>query len=291
MPSLPRPACRHSLGKSVADTAQEYPPWVSVSGLTCLQGSGTTKGMKRSCTLAAALALAAGLALSSPAQAIVGGRAASAEIAAHSVLIVSTRGASCTGTVLAPDLLLTAAHCVGPAADYAVALVDENPPRLIPATRIALHPRFDPGQFRSRTPTPDLALVKLAEPLPARLRPARLASDGIPPKGSSLLLAGYGMTSDGAEQTAGQLRTVSLPSIGTTGGIMVRLSKGGGAGACTGDSGGPAFRNGALAGVTSWVTAAGGKRGCGGVTGVTLVSLHRDWITSTARNLGSPIGE
>ncbi len=248
--------------------------------------------MMRLRTLGSAmLALAAGLALASPARAIVGGGPASPDVAAHSVLIVSTRGASCTGTVLAPDLVLTAAHCVAPKADYAVALVDESPPRLLPAAGIALHPHFDSSQFRSRKPTPDLAIMRLAEPLPGRFRPARIARDGIPPKGTSLQLAGYGMTQDGAEKTAGKLRMVSLPSIGTTGGIMVRLSQGSGAGACTGDSGGPSFRNGAVAGVTSWVTAAGGKRGCGGVTGVTLVSLHKDWIEQAARSLGSSLGE
>ena len=91
-------------------------------------------------------------------------------------------------------------------------------------------------------------------------------------------------------KSAGTLRSVALPSIGTTGGIMVRLSTPeGAAGACTGDSGGPAFLDGAVAGVVGWATAAGGARGCGGVTGVTLVSLHRDWIMATAKALGSPL--
>lgn len=239
-----------------------------------------------------AAVLAVALALPGAARAIVGGAPAAADVAAQTVLIVSTRGASCTGTVLAADLVLTAAHCVAPAADYAVAVLGDGAPKLIPAARIAVHPRFDADQFQTRRPTPDLALVKLAEPLPARFRTARLAGgDGLPEKGASFLLAGYGVAADGAPKSAGTLRTVALPSIGTTGGIMVRLSApGGSAGACTGDSGGPAFRDGAVAGVTGWATGPGGSRGCGGVTGVTLVSIHRDWIEATARSLGSPIG-
>ncbi|MGQ3675618.1 S1 family peptidase [Xanthobacter sp. TB0139] len=249
-------------------------------------------GMKLARTLlSAALALSAGLALAKPAYAIMGGEPASTKVAAQTALVVSTRGASCSGAVLAHDLVLTAAHCVAPAGDYAVALVDEAPPRLLPAARIIVHPRFNSGQFKSRRPTPDLALIKLAGPLPARFTPVRLSSAGIPPKGSTLLLAGYGMVRDGAESSAGTLRMASLPSIGTTGGFMVRLSRGskGGAGACTGDSGGPSFQNGALAGITSWATAPHGRRGCGGVTGVTLVSLNRDWINQTAQTLGSPL--
>lgn len=245
----------------------------------------------RTLALAKFLALALALLSAGPAHAIVGGAPAAADVAAQTVMIVSTRGAACTGTVLARDLVLTAAHCVAPKADYAVAILGDGEPRLIPAARVSVHPRFDADQFQTRRPTPDLALVKLAEPLPARFRTARLSPEtGLPEKGATFRIAGYGVTADGAMKSAGTLRSVALPSIGTTGGIMVRLSlPEGAAGACTGDSGGPAFLDGALAGVVGWATAAGGARGCGGVTGVTLVSLHRDWITATAKALGSPL--
>ena len=36
------------------------------------------------------------------------------------VLIVGSRGNFCTGAALAPDLVLTAAHCVLPGADYKI---------------------------------------------------------------------------------------------------------------------------------------------------------------------------
>ncbi|MGU3492740.1 S1 family peptidase [Xanthobacteraceae bacterium A53D] len=235
---------------------------------------------------------AAFLAGTRPAQAIVAGRTGGDAAAAHTVMIVSTRGASCTGTAIAKDLLLTAAHCVGPQGDYAVALISPNAaPRLLPVLRIITHPRFDPDQFRSRKPTPDLALVKLADALPSYIRPATLANgSGLPERGTQFLIAGYGMAEDGNDGTAGTLRSVSLPSIGTTGGIMARLAPPTGrAGACTGDSGGPAFQGGRLAGVIGWATGPNGARGCGGVTGITLVGLNRDWIDSTAANLGSPV--
>lgn len=244
--------------------------------------------------LARGLSLLAALALAPlgarGALAVMGGSPAAADVAVHAVLIVSTRGASCTGAVLAPDVVLTAAHCVQPQGDYAVALLSGGSARLVPAVRIVVHPRFDADQFRTRRPTPDVALVKLAEPLPTSFRPVRLAQgQDLPAKGTSFLIAGYGVTAEGAPKSAGTLRTVALPSIGTTGGIMVRLARPDGrAGACTGDSGGPAFVDGVLTGVVGWATAQGGARGCGGVTGVTLVALQRSWIDQAARSLGAP---
>lgn len=266
------------------------------AALTLRDGSGRTLGMidiRLVLFAAVALGLAEALA-ATPAHAIVGGAPAGAEMAAQTVMIVSTRGAACTGAVLAPDLVLTAAHCVAPPADYAVALVGSGAPELVPAARIAVHPAYDAEQFRTRRPTPDLALVKLASPLPPRFRRAALAGgeSGLPPKGARFDIAGFGVTADGAMRSAGTLRTIDLPSIGTTGGIMVRLSRPeGAAGACTGDSGGPAFRDGRVAGIVGWVTGPNGARGCGGVTGITLVGLQRDWILPAARALGSPIGD
>src|SRR5262245_15055219 len=59
----------------------------------------------------------------------------------HVVMIVGTRGNVCTGTALARDLVLTAAHCVAPAATYRVLTPGITPPGL-PLGRVAIHPRY-----------------------------------------------------------------------------------------------------------------------------------------------------
>ena len=236
------------------------------------------------------VAALAGLA---PAHAINGGKSASAEIAAQTVQIVSTRGSICSAAVIARDLLLTAGHCVQPKANYAISINEGAGPRVVPVARIVLHPNYDPHQFETRRPSPDIAILKISEPLPARFQAAKLATErALPKPGDAFTLAGYGFSTDGDPGSVGKVRTVTLPTVGTTGGIMVRVSGGQGssAGACTGDSGGPAFRGDVLAAVIGWINTPAG-RNCGSVTGATLVALQRDWIVSTARALGATIGE
>jgi secreted trypsin-like serine protease len=66
-----------------------------------------------------------------------------------------------------------------------------------------------------------------------------------------------------------------------------------GLGACTGDSGGPAFINNtgsySVIGVVSWSTGPNGESGCGGITGVTPLELYRPWIEQQAKRLGSSV--
>jgi hypothetical protein len=221
-----------------------------------------------------------------PAQAIKGGVLGPPDLAAQTVMIVSTRASVCTGTVIARDIVLTAAHCVQPKADYAIAIRENGATRIAKVSRIVLHPKFNPHQFETRHPSPDMAILKIAEPLPSSYRVARLARDpALPKHGVMFTLAGYGFANDGDEKSMGKLRSITLPSVGTTGGIMVRISAGhGNTGACTGDSGGPAFQGGEVTGVIGWISTPAGKN-CGFVTGVTLVGLQRGWIEKTAEAL------
>jgi secreted trypsin-like serine protease len=64
-----------------------------------------------------------------------------------------------------------------------------------------------------------------------------------------------------------------------------------GLGACTGDSGGPVFEDQpggpVIIGVISWSTGPNGGAGCGGLTGVTPLTLYRDWIAQITGQWGS----
>src|SRR5712691_6091963 len=112
------------------------------------------------------------------AAAMVGGAPpASGDIAKHVVLIVGSRGNSCTGTAIARDLVLTAAHCVLPGADYKLVDYDSTRrPMLKDVTGVARHPQFDVDAVLAHRVTADVALLKLAEPLPAGMAPAVLGA-------------------------------------------------------------------------------------------------------------------
>jgi len=247
------------------------------------------------------LAFAFSLVCGSHAFAVVGNATVvrTAAVGRHIVMIVSTRGNLCTGTAIARDLVLTAGHCVAPAATYRVFLPGIAPPGL-PLRSVMVHPRYNPKDYASGRVTADVALLKIDGALPADVLPARLATPPSVVAGDRFVIAGYGGTAADSDNGAGTPRAAVLVATGKPGSLQIRLvdpATGGarmGLGACTGDSGGPAFvDNGAgtysVIGVVSWSTGPAMSAGCGGLTGVTPLTLHRAWIDETARKLGSAL--
>lgn len=237
-----------------------------------------------------------------PAAAMVGGAQPAANGAGRSVVMVlGSYGTACTATAIARDLLLTAAHCVQPGAEYKLAdLANPGAPTLKPIAHIARDPQFEMKKLLGHVATADVALVKLVQPLAADV-PAVALDEGTKPAavGDAFLVVGYGVTVRGDGRTGGTARAATLVATGQPNTLQLRLfdprTKGEtpGLGACAGDSGAPAFRdtNGRLAivGVVSWSTGPKLSAGCGGLTGITPLVRYRDWILETARTLGSPL--
>jgi secreted trypsin-like serine protease len=239
-----------------------------------------------------------------PSAAMVGGAPpASGSVRNAVVTILSSYGTFCTATAIARDLLLTAGHCVEPDGRYKLA---DTAPGQVPAlkdvVRTARHPQFDIKRLFAHLATADVALLKLGEPAPARVTPVRNAGDNEQVAiGDTLVVAGIGVTVRGAERLDGLAHAAMLTVTGHPSSFEIRLfdpaTKGisAGLGACTGDSGAPAFRddNGSLVvlGIVSWSTGPNLTGGCGGLTGLTPLQRYRSWIVDTARALGSPLAQ
>jgi len=102
---------------------------------------------------------------------------APAEFARSIVMILGSAGTACTATAIGRDLLLTAAHCVQPGADYKLLGSEPGqPPILKNIIRIERHPQFDIKRLFDHLATAVVALIKLAEPLPGRISPALVAN-------------------------------------------------------------------------------------------------------------------
>ncbi|MEI9803788.1 MAG: trypsin-like serine protease [Pseudolabrys sp.] len=235
--------------------------------------------------------------LTAPARAVTGNAPPATGFAARPiVMVVDERGDLCTGTALAQNLVLTAAHCVARPADYQIKVFQTG--QTIGASGIAKHPRFDFDSYSASRATADVALIKLAAPLPDIVVPASLAASRRAAPGETLTIAGFGVTANGTPRGLGQPRMATLTVTGKPGSLQIRLFDPAarnlrpGLGACTGDSGGPAFDGEAplVIGVISWTTAAGDEDGCGGLTGITPLLLYRAWIVDTARKFNSPLG-
>lgn len=181
----------------------------------------------------------------------------------------ATQGFACTGTVITPRVVLTAAHCLnenGGPSGYALTGVffhnfdvapPTNGPQWVASTMWRRHPGWSPGSAMNV----DIGLVQLPAPI-ANVTPSPYLTRALTSAdvGQPMRVVGYGITSSGGTG-AGTRRYVTLPLRGLTS-SHIQLGNMSSAGICNGDSGGPSFltaRDGVrrVAGVHSWTQPAG----------------------------------
>ena len=218
------------------------------------------------------------------AAAIVGGTTDARPIGRSSVMVLNARGGVCSAVVVAPDVVLTAAHCAAGSSDHRIHYRDAaGATVLVAPAAIKLHPGFSPSAEKTRRRSVDLALLRMPSPLPATFTPAALAADVVP-TGGAVTVAGYGVARENDGRSSGTFRSAMLTAVEPHGPSRLLLwaeDRHGGAGACQGDSGGPMTdASGTVVAIVSWASGAGARR-CGALTQGVLVGPQRGWIDTT----------
>jgi len=90
-----------------------------------------------------------------PAAALVGGAPPAVQSIARHVVLIVGGGSACTGVAIAPDLVLTAAHCVVNGGKFRLASFEGTRPTIRNVANVAAHPQFtlrDDATFHDGSP-------------------------------------------------------------------------------------------------------------------------------------------
>lgn len=218
-------------------------------------------------------------------------------VLASTVEIVSTMADGgtehCTGTVIGPRHVVTAAHCINPNQFPKVAYGANyfNHRDKVTVTGVTTHPKtkvFDKSVDKSKVDYYDIAVLSI-QGLPPDLTPVDFAAPDVVQSGSSLILAGYGLTRENGEADD-YLRSVQV----TTKRVdlqnrFLEIADHTKRGSCMGDSGGPAyFDNGGTLQLVGAVQ--GGDAPCELGNGEYLmVNLYQGWMKCAFARQSNPL--
>ncbi len=217
------------------------------------------------------------------------------ELGKSVVALVGKKGQGqvlCTGTIIAPDTVLTAAHCVSEDIEkltlvFAPRIKGVRSENLREATSAMANPLWmkseDPGEG-------DIALVHFAGGLPEGYAPVQLASPNLELKnGTEVTMIGYGVTNGLEHKGAGLLRQTQSTIVGEKSPSEF-VTDGHKSSVCFGDSGGPAFalENGQQ---VQWgVAHSVSSQACDDVAIHTSVMAYRAWISKATTELRKTVG-
>jgi V8-like Glu-specific endopeptidase len=201
-------------------------------------------------------------------QAIIGGTTDSSDPAVVALFghrPGASSGALCTSEIIAPTVLLTAAHCVLPQTVGSGAVFSayvgsdfNHPSAILPVKEVHADPKFSLSNLFGGH---DIAVVILSAPTTIAPLPYNHSALGAGDAGQGVRLIGYGL-SNGQAQTGAGTKRQTMANLNSVSATLLSIGDSQHE-TCEGDSGGPAlFDVGGvetIVGVTSF-----GQLGCGG---------------------------
>lgn len=224
---------------------------------------------------------------------IVGGVPTTIAKHPHQVSLQTTYGGHfCGGSIIAKDVIVTAAHCViwKTVSDIKIRLGSTSHMKggvLVAAKALKYHEYYDRLSYHN-----DVAIIKLSHPVSESLSIRYIKLANVTPKNGTLaVVTGWGVLEQGGLYLPTNLQEIEINIIGrkecsstsykygsTITSTMI-CAYGDGIDACQADSGGPLVANNKLVGIVSWGNGCA-KRGYPGV--YTDVAEVKEWIEKAA---------